>query len=73
MTGKPGQTRLLAKERKRRKMFEEENYLVSERYWVSVGQYWLLHDGTGSVWGGTWLYWVSKGRYWLLLDGTGLV
>ena len=28
-------------------------------YWVSMKQYWLIHDGTGSVEGGTGWYLVS--------------
>ena len=33
--------------------------------------YWLIYDGTGSVWGDIWWYWISIGRYWLVLGGTG--
>ena len=28
-------------------------------YWVCIGQYWLIHDGTGSVWGDTCWYLVA--------------
>ena len=31
-------------------------------YWVSRRRYWLIHDGTGSVWGGTGWYLVVLGQ-----------
>ena len=43
--------------------------------WVSIGRYWLIYDGTGSVEAvlvGNWWYWVSM-EYWLIYDGTGSV
>ena len=52
-------------------------------YWVSIGRYWLILCGTGSVWSGTgsymmvavgtWWYWVNRRRYWSIHDGTGSV
>ena len=43
------------------------------RYWVSMGQHWLVLGGTRSIEGctGTRWYWVSMGRYLLVLGGTG--
>ena len=35
-------------------------------YWVSIGWYWLIYDGTGSAQG-------STGRYLAVLVGTGPV
>ena len=46
------------------------------QYWVFTGQYWLVFDGTWSVWVilvVTWCYWVSITWYWLVLSGTGLI
>ena len=56
-------------------------------YWVNIiiGQYWLIHEGTGSVkgkywlvcgdngsvWGGTGWYLVRRGQ--LIYDGTGSI
>ena len=43
-------------------------------YHVSIGCHWLIHDGAGSVWGGTgWFLeiWVSLGWYCLVLSGIG--
>ena len=50
-------------------------------YHVRIGCHWLIHDGTGSVWGGTlsawgstsWflVVWVSLGCYCLVLSGIG--
>ena len=36
-------------------------------YWISVWQYWLVLDGTGSVWGGTGWYLVVLGQCNLVL------
>ena len=38
-------------------------------YWVSMGRFWLIHDGTGSVEGGTALYLVALGQYRAVLVG----
>ena len=33
-------------------MDQYEAAMVDPRwYWVNRGRYWLIHDGTGSVWG----------------------
>ena len=32
-------------------------------YWVSMEWYWLIYDGTGSVWGNTWSYLVVLDQY----------
>ena len=37
------------------------------QYWVSIGRYWLVLSGTGSVWGGTGWYMVVLGQYNSLL------
>ena len=42
-------------------------------YWVRRRQYWLIHDGTGSVLGGTDWYLVVLGKYEAELVGTGTV
>ena len=39
---------------------------VSDVLIVTMGRYWLIHDGTGSVI-------LSIGRYWLVLGDTGSV
>ena len=39
-------------------------------YWVSVWQYWLVLDGTGSVWGGTGWYLVVFGQCGAVVAGT---
>ena len=36
-------------------------------YWVFTGQYWLVFDGTGSVWGVTGCNLVVLGQYNLVL------
>ena len=36
-------------------------------YWVDIGWYWLLYDGTGSVQGDTGRYLVLLGQYNLVL------
>ena len=38
-------------------------------YWVSVGRYWFVLGGTGSVWDGTGWYLVVLSRYYLILLG----
>ena len=38
-------------------------------YWISVWQYWLVLDGTGSVWGGSGWYLVVLGQYGAVLVG----
>ena len=43
---------------------------------VSIGQYWLVCGGNGSVWGGIGCYLVEMGQYgwsWLVLGGNGSV
>ena len=48
--------------------------LVDTRwYWVSMKRYWLIYDGTGSVWGSSGCYLVVLGQYNLVSSGTGLV
>ena len=32
-------------------------------YWVRRRRYWLIHDGTGSVWGSTCWYMVAMDQY----------
>ena len=39
-------------------------------YWVSIARYWLIHDGTGSVEGGTGWFLVVLGQYGAVLVGT---
>ena len=39
-------------------------------YWISVWQYWLVLDGTGSVWGGSGWYLVVLGHYRVVLVET---
>ena len=39
-------------------------------YWVTMEQYWLIYDGTGSVEGGTGWYLVVLGQYGALLVDT---
>ena len=36
-------------------------------YWVSMERYWLIHDGTGSVEGGTGWYLMVLGHYGAVL------
>ena len=36
-------------------------------YWVSIGRYWLIHDATGSVYGGAGWYLVVLGQYRVIL------
>ena len=38
-------------------------------FWVSRRWYWLIHDGTGSVWGCTGWYLVELGQYGAVLIG----
>ena len=39
-------------------------------YWVSMGRFWLVLGGTGSVFGGSGWYLVVLGQYGALLVGT---
>ena len=41
--------------------------------WVSIGWYWSVLGGTGSVESRTGWYWVSMERNWSIHDGTGSV
>ena len=36
-------------------------------YWVTMGRYWLVHGGSGSVWGCTGWYMVVLSQYNLVL------
>ena len=38
-----------------------------------IRRYWLIHDGTGSVWGSTGWFLVILGQYGAVHDGTGSV
>ena len=45
-------------------------------YWVRRRRYWLIHDGTGSVWGSTCWYKVAMDQYKAVMVihyGTGSV
>ena len=39
-------------------------------YWVIRRRYWLIHDGTGSVWGDTCWYLVVLGQQRAKMDDT---
>ena len=45
--------------------------MINGAWWclVSIGQYWLVCGGNGSVWGGTGWYLVVLGQYNLVLLG----
>ena len=39
-------------------------------YFISMGRYWLVLGGTGSVWGGNGWYLVELGQYWAVVAVT---
>ena len=42
---------------------EKDKIVGTWWYWVSKTRYWLIHDGTGSVWGSTCWYMVAMDQY----------